>query len=163
VNDDKHRIAFGSAGERHLHRQLERAAESPDEGSDLGGRRQSKQARIAELERELAELREEENAQGAGRVQVVKRSLTDADEDRIASLERRLEEVIGEARSVVPTGDRPAIQVIQRTEVETGKKKRKPTPTEEKANLIFAGGCAIAMILWAAWCTSLGAAALLLP
>ena len=116
--------------------------------------------RIRELERQLAALREGE------RTQVVKRPLAESDTDRITALERQLDEVIGEARSVVRAGDqRPAIQVIQRTEVETGgKKKRQPTPAEERAGQVMAWGCAIAMVLWVAWCISLGsAAASLLP
>ncbi|MYA43537.1 MAG: hypothetical protein F4087_01585 [Gemmatimonadetes bacterium] len=123
--------------------------------------------RIRELERQLAELRAREiGDDGGGRVQIVKRPLAESDTDRITALERQLEEVIGEARSVVRAGDqRPAIQVIQRTEVETGgKKQREPTLAEERAGQVMAWGCAIAMVLWTAWCISLGsAAATLLP
>ena len=82
-------------------------------------------------------------------------------QERIAALERRLEEVL-EARSVVPQGadPRPAIQVIQRTEVETcGKKKREPTPAEEKVGQVVAWGRAISMVRFALWCTTLSAAA----
>ena len=116
--------------------------------------------RIRELERQLAALREGE------RTQVVKRPLAESDTDRITAMERQLEDMIGEARSVVRAGgQRPAIQVIQRTEVETGgKKKREPTPGEERAVQVVGWGCAIAMVLWMAWCISLGtAAATLLP
>lgn len=76
-------------------------------------------ARIAALERQLAALRAEDEGE---RVEIAKRPLADSDTDRIAALERQLQEVIGDARSVVRPGDqRPAIQVIQRTEVHAGK------------------------------------------
>ena len=127
--------------EKHLDRELERAARHPDD----------RDARIAELERQLAALRSE--AEGE-KVRVVEKSLAPSDTDRLDALERQLEEVIGESRSVVLAGDRPAIQVIQRTEVDTGKKKRKPTEGEQEARQVMAWGCSIAAILWMAWCFS---------
>ena len=111
-------------------------------------------ARIAALERQLAALRAEDD--DGEKTQVVKRPIADEDVDRIDALERQLQEVIC-ARDI---DQRPAIQVIQRTEVDTGKKrKRVPTPAEEKAQQVVSWGCAIAMVLWAAWC--FGATAML--
>lgn len=126
-------------------RELERAARRP--GDD------EKRRRIEELERQLDELRSTET----GKVQVVERPI---DVDRLTALERRLEDAISQVRSA---GDqRPAIQVIQRTEVDTGKKKKEPTPGEEKAQQVIAWGCAIAMVLFmAAMC--FGASALVVP
>lgn len=133
--------------DKRLERQFQRAAERPDD----------REARIADLERQLAALKAEEDE--ASTVQVVEKP-TDA--ERIDALEQQLADVVGRAQAVVPYDQRPAIQVIQRTEVESGgKKKRKPTEAEEKANMIMAGGCAIAMIIFAAWCTSLGCVLLL--
>lgn len=127
-------------------RELERAAMKPD---DRG-------ARIAALERELEALR---RAGDDERVQVVEKPLEPGDDDRIAALERRLDEVVGRTRSVVRADDpRPAIQVIQRTEVDTGKKKREPTAREQKAGEVMAWGCAIAMVLFMAMCFGAGAA-----
>lgn len=108
-------------------------------------------ARIAALERQLAALRAEDD--DGEQTQVVKRPLAGEDVDRIDALERQLQEVIG-ARDL---DQRPAIQVIQRTEVDTGKKKRVPTPAEEKANQVVAWGCAVAMVLFAAMCFGLAA------
>ncbi len=110
-------------------------------------------ARIAALERQLAALRAEDD--DGEQTQVVKRPLADEDVDRIDALERQLQEVIG-ARDI---DQRPAIQVIQRKEVDTGKKKPVPTPGEEKAQQVVAWGCAVTMVLLAAMC--FGATAML--
>ncbi|MCY3613183.1 MAG: hypothetical protein OXH51_16785 [Gemmatimonadetes bacterium] len=109
-----------------------------------------RESRIAELERQLAALRTEREE-----VQVVKRPLADDDATRIAALERKLEEV-AVTRDI---DQRPAIQVIQRVEG-GGKQKRVLTPAEEKATQVMGWGCAVAMVLWTAWCFSLGAAVL---
>lgn len=108
--------------------------------------------RIRELERQLEALRAAER-DDAGKTQIVKRPI--GDDDRIAALERKIEEVVG-SRDI---DQRPAIQVIQRTEtnVDAGKKKRQPTEAEDKATLAVGIGCGIAMIIFAAWCASLGA------
>ena len=126
--------------------------------------------RIRKLERQLAALQVRETDEDGARTQVVERQLAASDTDRIAALESQLEELIGEARSVVRAGDqRPAIQVIQRTEVDGGRKltateklEQKHGPEKlaqaEKAGQVMAWGCAVAMVLWAAWCFSLSAA-----
>ena len=110
--------------------------------------------RIAELQRKLDALTRQDDGEG---VQVVERPLAESDADRIGALERKLEEV------AVTRDARPAIQVIQRVETNTdaGKKKRQPTPGEEKAQQVVAWGCAVAMVLWAAWC--FGATAAVVP
>ena len=64
---------------------------------------------------DLAALRAEDE-----RVQVVEQPLGDSKVTRIAALDQRLEEVAG----TCDIDQRPAIQVIQRAEVETGEKKR---------------------------------------
>ena len=64
---------------------------------------------------------------------------------------------------------RPASQVIQRTEVGGGRKltgreklEQKHGPEKlaqaDKAAQVMAWGCAVAMVLWVAWCFSLSAA-----
>lgn len=103
--------------------------------------------RIRELERQLEALRAVEPDDRES-TQVVRRPLADA--DRIAALERKLEEVVG-ARDV---DQRPAIQVIQRTEtnVDGGKKRRLPTEAEEKMGLAIGIGCAAAIVILALTC-----------
>ena len=64
---------------------------------------------------DLAALRAEDE-----RVQVVEQPLGDSKVTRIAALDQRLEEVAG----TCDIDQRPAIQVIQRAEVETGEKKK---------------------------------------
>ena len=127
--------------------------------------------RIRKLERQLEALQARETDDDEARTQVVERPLTTSDSERIAALESQLDELIGEARSVVRAGDqRPAIQVIQHTDVGgsgrklTGREKLEQKHGQEKlaqadkAGQVIAWGCAVAMVLWAAWCFSLSAA-----
>jgi hypothetical protein len=65
-----------------------------------------------------------------------------------------------ETRSTIGAGSVSGGFANERTEVDTGKKrKRVPTPAEEKAQQVMAWGCAVAMVLFAAMC--FGAAATL--
>lgn len=113
-----------------------------------------RESRIAALERQLAALRAEDD--DGEQTQVVKRPHAEEHADRIAALERQLQDVIGAGE----IDQRPVIQVIQRTEVDTAKKKKRVrTPREEKAQQVVAWGCAVAMVLLAAMC--FGATAML--